>query len=460
MLVLYTQGYRVDLPTLRLVETGGIDLNIRPINTRISLNGELEQETNFLFRDAVFRNIIPGNYEITIEKDEYQTWQKILSVEAGQVNKVGNIRLFPSILAEHIIYENVAELSFSPNLRYALILNPIQTADVPKQNSAPDEEEPALATIYLFNIRERTQQKVLDIGKNHKLMTMQWSDDSKTILLGINTPEGPMIYTARANKPHELFDWNVLLGSQYPAAYETATTLVATNTPNVLFAFEEHADGTQSLVRLRLREAEVTKNVTTDISGFAIHGDALFYVSSSALLYKINMFTGARDTLSPFPITSDTVQGTQIIVREDEKALIALQDGNVILWQEDKPLERIGENVTNAAFSPDKNTLMYWNGADIAVYWLHEVFGPPKRIVGDVEIMSDMGLIQNVRWLEDRSAHLMIERGDDIIITELDPRGGRMSVEFQLPYPVLAFDTQEQILYSLDDQTLRISSLQ
>lgn len=178
------------------------------------------------------------------------------------------------------------------------------------------------------------------------------------------------------------------------------------------------------------------------------------------LLDKINMFTGAQDRLNSFPITSDTVRGAQLIVREDEKALVVLLEDDVILWQEDKPLERIGKNATDAAFSPNENTIVYWNDTDITVYWLHEIFGPPRRIVGDAEVIRDVGRIQNVRWLEDRSAHLLIERNDAIIIAELDPRGGRMSFEFELQHPVLAFDMQEQILYSFDAQTLYISSLQ
>lgn len=459
-IVLYTQGYRIDFVNLVLVETGGMDLGIRPFSVKIFLNDELRQETNFFFRNALFRNIIPGDYAVRIEKKDYQDWSKIIIVEAGQVNRVSSIRLFSQALKERLVLENVEHITLSPDSRYALSLLSV----VPEIETTKNQEVPqttATAQLHMLTLRDGSTQPILDLSPREKIVRMEWADNSKTFLVHTKEKRNQKIYTASVEEPDLLFEWDVFLTKKYPGAYDTDAKIVASNTPNIFFVIARQVDGTFSLDRLNLTDQLVIRDVVTDITGFTTSDDAIFFIDSLAVLHQANMFTGELSTLNTTPIAEEELDTIRIIVRGDKKAIALLSNTNLTLWQEDKPLERIAQNVEGIAFSPDGNKFVYWGDAGIFVYWLREVFGPPKRLAGDTERIEEIQNTTRIRWLEGRSAHLIIEASDNkILIPELDARGGRNIIEFTLDNPLLAFDSGRQLIYSLKNSDLIALPLQ
>lgn len=459
-IVLYTQGYRIDFANLVLVETGGMDLDIRPFNVKIFLNNEVEQETNFFFRNALFRNIIPDDYAVRIEKENYQNWSKIIIVEAGRVNKISSIRLFPETIKEHLVLEDVEKIAFSPDSRYALsLLNITAEIDATKNQNAP--QTTSMLELHMFTFRNGSTQPILNLSEQEEIVRMEWAGNSKTFLVHTKERRNQKIYTGSVEEPDLLFEWDAFLAKKYPQAYNTDAKLVTSNTPNIFFVITRQADGTFSLDRLNLADQLVIRNVVTDITGFAMNDDTIFFIDSLAILRQANMFTGKIVTLNATPITEKELGTMRIVVREDEKVIALLNNTNLTLWQKDKPLERIAQNVEGIAFSPDGNKFVYWGDAGVFVYWLREIFGPPKRLAGDTERIEEIQNITYIDWLEGRSAHLIIETDDNkLLIPELDGLGGRNIVEFTLDNPLLIFDPSRQLIYSLKDTDLVALPLQ
>lgn len=89
-LVLLASGYKLDWTHKKFFQTGSIYLNSNPKDVKVYLNGKLKAvKTPFKLGYQ-----LPGEYEIRIEKEGYQNWQKNLTVKAGLVANEDQVILF------------------------------------------------------------------------------------------------------------------------------------------------------------------------------------------------------------------------------------------------------------------------------------------------------------------------------------------------------------------------------
>lgn len=89
-LVLLASGYKLDFSRKKLIKTGSIYLNSNPRDVKIYLDDRLKS-TRTPFKLGY---LIPGNYEVKIEKDGYKTWQKNLAIKPGLVSSEPEVILF------------------------------------------------------------------------------------------------------------------------------------------------------------------------------------------------------------------------------------------------------------------------------------------------------------------------------------------------------------------------------
>lgn len=103
----YSQGYRFDFETKKVVQTGGLYFKVAPRSAQVYLNGKLKGTTSLFTNSALVENLLPKTYYAEIKKDGYRSWQKTLEVKESQVTEAKNILLFP----ENI---NFAKLDLTP----------------------------------------------------------------------------------------------------------------------------------------------------------------------------------------------------------------------------------------------------------------------------------------------------------------------------------------------------------
>ena len=94
-LIFYSQGYRFDFKTKKIVQTGGLFIKTNPAGAEIYLNNKFVKKTNFLFNSLFLGNLLPGNYQIRIEKKGYHPWRKTLQIKETRVTEVKHVILFP-----------------------------------------------------------------------------------------------------------------------------------------------------------------------------------------------------------------------------------------------------------------------------------------------------------------------------------------------------------------------------
>ncbi len=93
--ILYSQGYRFDLATKKVVQTGGLYLKISPRNVQVYINGKLKSTTSIFSNSSLVKNLLPKTYAVEIRKDGYYSWQKTLEVKEKQATEAKNIVLIP-----------------------------------------------------------------------------------------------------------------------------------------------------------------------------------------------------------------------------------------------------------------------------------------------------------------------------------------------------------------------------
>ncbi len=91
LVILYTAGYRWNNKKQRIEKVGLLFLRSKPADAAIFLNAKLRRERT----PTRIRNLIPGNYEVRMEKNGHLPWSKQLPVESELTTFAEGVFLFP-----------------------------------------------------------------------------------------------------------------------------------------------------------------------------------------------------------------------------------------------------------------------------------------------------------------------------------------------------------------------------
>jgi hypothetical protein len=158
ILVLYARGFKIDWENRDFVKTGTLVIKTETEKGQIYLNDELYDSTT----QANIRFLLPKDYNIRLEKDEYQSWTKRLSVKSQLVTWANLNRDFITLFLKQPILEQSHlgndirlidnHLNFLENNQPTQIninngeVKEIQTLPSPPLTSDPTEEIVALLT--------------------------------------------------------------------------------------------------------------------------------------------------------------------------------------------------------------------------------------------------------------------------------------------------------------------------
>ena len=88
-IAIYTAGWRWNFKQKRAVKIGALSVDSLPREATITVNGRALGKT-----PALIPKLLPGQYEITLQKNQYHTWGKTLAVASGQTTFAHEITLF------------------------------------------------------------------------------------------------------------------------------------------------------------------------------------------------------------------------------------------------------------------------------------------------------------------------------------------------------------------------------
>lgn len=167
--ILYAAGFKLGRNGFSIERTGMIIIDSRPRGAKIFLNGKplesftssLLNQNNFIATPAKIKNILPGEYKVSLELDGYWDWRKKLTVKPGASTFAENIYLFKNNLPAQLTSADAGSVSFSPDKKKILVM----AADALTFYSAANESEKII------------KRKGLE-GK-----TIAWSGDGQKIVI-------------------------------------------------------------------------------------------------------------------------------------------------------------------------------------------------------------------------------------------------------------------------------------
>ncbi len=106
MVLFYSEGYRFDFETNKIIETGGFYIKTSPEEVTISINDKIKKITSTFSRNVLIQDLTPKTYNIKISKTGYFTWEKNLEITEKKVSEL-DITLFKESYEKKLINENL-----------------------------------------------------------------------------------------------------------------------------------------------------------------------------------------------------------------------------------------------------------------------------------------------------------------------------------------------------------------
>ncbi len=193
--ILLSLGYTYNFSKNRFEKTSVLYLKSYPRDAKIFLN---DKESKYITPSEI-THLKPDLYKIRIEKENYQSWEKILLIKPRQTVFIEDISLFYNQFETEIIQEgNFQELSISPDkqrlLFYDLDNGNINIFDLSENqiiNIETKIDEPE------YSLWSANSQKILlKIGKEYFISSVYLNED----LLAINDYIGFSIYDLKWDK--------------------------------------------------------------------------------------------------------------------------------------------------------------------------------------------------------------------------------------------------------------------
>lgn len=426
---LYSQGYTFNLTSLTFNKTGAIFVSTSPKGIRIFINNTLETVTGdtIFSQGKLISHLVPGTYDVRIEKDGYFPWEKTLQVDPQLVTEARNIFLVPRETTPVVIDEKVSDMIASAsNAKIAYV----------KSDGAAilDVSSPKIIPL-ITNLQEKVGKMRFGADENYLLIESFLKNKVRKYLLNTTSGETADIQEDELNPFVKM--------RQYPQSEPKVIALAADRT----------------LYWVDTRSAEEKTTIAVHVVNFEIFGDKIVYATTEpTIFYQKDLVSGLTVQLTQTPAAPFGPSSTIIrsrggfIAYVDDKKSLYLYDNDQGIFQ------KIADNVSSALFSDDDKKLAWQNSKEIWVYYLKDTAIQPKKTKGDTELITRFSKpIGPLAWFSYDNEHILFVADGKLKLVELDGRDKRNMYDItdvKKPTKVM-YNNFDDFIYFLDDQTLK-----
>lgn len=134
--IFYASGYKLNwdnpLSFYFIQKTGMLIVESDPSEAEIFLNGKKQKDLSLnlkIFKGgettktpAKIKNLLPGSYDLRVEREGYQPWERRIKISPGQITHVLDIKLFKEESPVLISQSQDEKIKFSPNRKKIILL--------------------------------------------------------------------------------------------------------------------------------------------------------------------------------------------------------------------------------------------------------------------------------------------------------------------------------------------------
>jgi hypothetical protein len=389
-LIFYASGYRYDLKRHKILKTGTLMLESKNLKKAdLYLNNKLYEKK---FEEKIFiYNLIPGEYEIKLEKENYFSWQKKVAINSGLTTFVQDIILFQNNVPLQIIDGEIIDFKLSPDgqkIIYSLIADPF-------------------LELYLYDLNTLEKKLLYRIPNNEKIY-LDFAASSKKILL--NVDQNYLVFDLQnfkqATEIKNILGFNPLL-----VKWDIQSD-------NLLYAYSQN-----SLYKVNLLSKDYQEFFKAEkqviLPNFFLEANDLFYIQAGAsqnVLAKYNLnFKTTKNVLElnksanyEFIKSSNNFIG--LIDLDQQKLYLAKKTntGQEINILTEEPIREI--NAKNAVWDDKESQLLIYDDFEINTY---NAGGNEKTFINRYG-----QIIKKIAWYPDL-AHLVISFDNSLQILDL-----------------------------------------
>lgn len=418
-IVLYSMGYRVDFVKIKITATGGIYVRAYPTASHVIIDSKINTKPGMFANSVFVQNLLPKEHSVSIKKDGYHDYNKILPVQENQVTKLENILL----IKQNIIFSQLSDktnyFSVSADGRNILLARPATKS---------------LGFEY-FALSNLNQKKTYSLPLlNAKVSDIKWSDNSSLALIKTQNLSAISYY---------IFD------PAKTAQQITALPFLDKNSQQISFNPRDLKQlfyvENKTLYSLKNNQvASVIKNLIT----YKVNNGNILWLSSDGFLHQsdisgklIQKITAEKTALSPN-------KNYQIVIISGKTFL---QENNALFFLDTDTKTFENFNAPTADYeilsSPDSKNLLLKNSNEIYLYSFEN-----KKYE---KIFSGTN-ITDYQWLN--NDYIVFTADNKIIISEIDYRGNINAVilpeTLNINSDKIFFNRSDGKLYILTNNTL------
>ena len=366
-LVLYAQGYRLNLPLepgkKLIVMTGGFFIKTNPKQADVLINGSLAGQTDFFFGSALVENLLPRQYRVEIKKTGYRPWEKNLSINEKEVTEARNITLFPTKIDFSTVEKNIDGILLSPD----------------GQKIALRGQNNGVWNLRLYDIAQNVTVSLADqhdfSAKTATFNSWKWAD-AKT--LDVSAAAGNATST-----------WAIAVDKNPARIAKIAAANPAGATTTIEIAPQKNEGGSYYLGR----------------DGFIYRRDPLG-TPSKASPAQIGLKPGVDYSFWVFNNYYFVKAGSQLFVLKPGK----------------NSFEKIFDKISSdPKLSPDGKKVLIFSDSEIWIFFLKDKTDQPTAAAGDKTLITRLSeKIADCGWLN--SDYLIFTAGNIIKTAEIDNR--------------------------------------
>ena len=417
LLILNTQGYRLDLKKMKIVETGGLSIKTSVPEVSIFINDQYKNKTSNFSKDLLIQNLTPGEYKVRVEKTNYQVWEKTLNIEEKKVTKAENIYLFPKNIPFQIYKENIKDFFVSPDNKKIIFLT--------KNNEIVSSENKIILNPekYFADI-----EKIEFFGNGNKI-----------IIKGENSLNQPIYYYLDTTNPSSLTRLKMMEKAEdYKLEEET-----------IVYSLDHQ------ILRYNpsLKTSEALK---TSAEAFILKDFYNLYTIENGLLVRTNLLSKNQENLTEKPLKLKEYKLFTIA----DKIFVFDESSSLYLFNENKKdWDLFLKTTNNFDYKTRADKVIFSNGYELWLLLLKDFDSPFFQKSGSLIFLSRFSsTINDLAWFNDDYFFYLLS--NNLMISEIDNRDriNAFSVT-NLPVKKFWFDEKEKLIYLLsDDNKLYVSN--
>jgi hypothetical protein len=424
VVVMRARGFRFDLNRGVFVHSGTISVKSNPQNVKIMVNGEpAESNLNRINSSFNISGLMPGDYEISVQADGFQSWNKKIDVHSGMASEFWNVLLVRNDYQDTSYSTGGIENYFiSHNNGLAAYTNE-DSINGTNINILSIDDKSIVNSFHfdnaIYSKEEREENIEWSPEANYLSIPFKVTKEIKTLVgrKEIIETVAEYVYYIIDIGPNETFNLNEFLGKN-----DIRKVRWDPSEKDYLFFQSEN-----NLYRASIRDVSDLILIASDVSSYDLSKSGIYYTQMpNELVFQIapDGQSQRNQLTSSFP-EENKAETDKFIVYDTNRMAFIDKQKNLFVYNSgdhDRYFRKLSANVEGLQFSDDGKKMLFWTGNEISVYFLRDWNVQPLRVENEVQNITRYSTeIKNVQWFKDYE-HVIFNTDKTLKIIELDSR--------------------------------------